>query len=63
MIDSMIIGIGGVIFLMVGWFVVQTLWGKTFEDHLEDEDVLAGRTKCGNCGCTTACGRTPAGEI
>ncbi len=55
MFESYIIGIGGIIFLMVAWIVVQTLWGKVFPEHVVDEDVMAGRTKCSNCGCTTVC--------
>ena len=57
MIDSLLIAIGGIITLMIGWAVVQSLWGKTFAEYMEEEDALAGRTKCGNCGCTTACGK------
>ena len=49
------IGIGGIVSMMIIWVVVQSFWGKTFAEHLTDEDVLAGRTKCGNCGCTTIC--------
>jgi hypothetical protein len=55
MIESLIIGIGGIISLMVIWIVVQSFWRKTFSDHLTDDDVLAGRTSCSNCGCTTVC--------
>ncbi len=55
MIESLIIGIGGIVLLMIGWIVVQAFWRKTFSDHLSDEDVLAGRTSCSNCGCTTVC--------
>jgi hypothetical protein len=55
MINSLLIGIGGTIGLMVLWYIVQTLWGKTFADHLSDEDVMAGRSTCGNCGCGTVC--------
>ena len=52
---SLIIGVGGVIFLVLLWAGVQSLWRKTFAEYITDEDVLAGRTKCSNCGCTTAC--------
>lgn len=55
MINSLVIAIGGIITLMVMWALIQSMWGKTFSDYVEDQDVLAGRTKCGNCGCTTAC--------
>jgi hypothetical protein len=55
MIKSLLIGIGGILALMVIWVVVQSIWGKIFSEYMTDEDVLAGRTSCGNCGCTTAC--------
>ncbi|MCP4120947.1 MAG: hypothetical protein GY751_04275 [Bacteroidetes bacterium] len=55
MIGSYVIGILGIVFLMLTWVLVQSWWGKVFPDDLVDEDVLAGRTDCGNCGCTTAC--------
>jgi hypothetical protein len=55
MIQSLLIGIGGVIVLMLFWVVVQTFWGKAFSEYMSDEDAMAGRTKCSNCGCTTAC--------
>jgi len=55
MIGSYIIGIFGVVILMLIWVLVQSGWRKVFSDHLEDEDVMAGRTDCGNCGCTSSC--------
>ena len=55
MLQSFIIGIGGIIIMMVLWVLVQSLWRKTFAEYLTDEDVLADRTKCSNCGCATAC--------
>jgi hypothetical protein len=55
MIQSLIIGIGGVVSLMILWMIIQFWWGKTFSDNISDEDVLAGRTSCSNCGCTTVC--------
>lgn len=57
MINSLLIGIGGMIGLVVVWYIVQRLWGNTFSDYISDEDVLAERRSCGNCGCTTACER------
>jgi len=53
--ETYIIGICGVVFLMVGWITIQAWWGKTFPDHVIDDDPMAGRTKCSNCGCTTVC--------
>ena len=55
MIHSLLISVGGIMGLMVVWFIVQRLWGDTFADYISDEDVLAGRGGCSNCGCTTAC--------
>lgn len=55
MIESMLIGIGVVVLLVLGWIGVQSWWGNVFADYLTDEDVMAGRTKCSNCGCTSAC--------
>ena len=54
---SFIVGIGGMILLLLLWIAVQSWWGKTFKEHIHDEDVLAGRTSCGNCGCVTICDR------
>ena len=55
MIGSYVIGILGIVALMVGWVVVQIVWRKIFSEHVTDEDAMAERTKCTNCGCTTAC--------
>ena len=55
MLTSILVGIGGVVFLMVAWMVVQNYWGKTFAEYMTDEDAMAGRTKCSNCGCTSIC--------
>ena len=53
--ESLVIGISGVVVLMAGWALVQTGWRKAFSDQISDSDVLAHRSKCGNCGCTTIC--------
>ena len=55
MINSLIIAIGGIVSLMLVWMVVQFFWRNTFLDQIADEDVLAGRTSCSNCGCTKVC--------
>lgn len=56
MFYSLIIAIGGIIGLMLLWVLIQALWGKTFSEYVSpDDDVMSGRTKCSNCGCTTAC--------
>ena len=57
MIESLTIGIGGIVSLLLVWVLVQTGWRRIFAEHIADDDVLAGRTKCGNCGCTTVCSR------
>jgi hypothetical protein len=55
MIKSLVIAIGGIIGLMMVWIIVQSLWRKIFAEHISDEDVLAERRSCGNCGCSTIC--------
>lgn len=57
MIKSLMIGAGGIVGLMLMWVMVQFWWRKLFSGHLADDDVLAGRTSCSNCGCTTVCER------
>ncbi|MBT8189264.1 MAG: hypothetical protein HKN67_12945 [Saprospiraceae bacterium] len=41
--------------LLILWAGVQSLWRKSFSDYIEDEDVLAARRSCGNCGCHGIC--------
>ena len=55
MIRSLVIGIGLMLGLVLLWTVVQTLWKKVFREEYLEEDVLAGRRSCSNCGCTTVC--------
>lgn len=55
MIGTYLIGIFGIAGLMVIWVIVQRQWGKSFAEDITDEDVLADRRSCGNCGCTTLC--------
>jgi hypothetical protein len=55
MLKTLIVCVVGMLLLVVVWFVVQKLWGNTFAEYTTDDDVLAGRMSCGNCGCTTAC--------
>lgn len=59
MIKSLLIGMGGMVLLMVIWIMVQYYWGKTFSNELSDEDVLASRKDCGQCGYTSDCGNRP----
>ena len=54
-IHSLITGTVGIIALMITWVLVQNGWKKVFHDEITDEDVLAGRSSCGNCGCMTIC--------
>lgn len=50
-----ITGIGMIAALMVLWVVVQNGWRKTFADQVSDEDVLANRSSCSHCQCSTSC--------
>lgn len=50
-----IIGMLGITGLMILWAIVQYLWRRTFIDQQNEEDVLAGRSACGSCGCGTIC--------
>lgn len=51
MTSSLIIGLIGVVALMVYWLLIQTVWRQVFADQITDEDVLAERRSCGDCGC------------
>ena len=55
MIQSLLTAVGILVGLVLAWVGVQALWRKVFADYVNDEDVLAERRDCGNCGCTTAC--------
>lgn len=55
MLDSLLIAIAAIVALMLLWAIVQTLWRRVFSDYVQDDDVLAERRSCGNCGCATAC--------
>lgn len=52
-----VIAIGGIVALMLAWVWVQSVWRKTFSENISDEDVLAERRSCGNCGCAKVCKR------
>ncbi len=41
--------------LVVVWVIVQRQWASAFSEHLTDDDALAERSTCGNCGCITIC--------
>ncbi|MEO9806002.1 MAG: hypothetical protein ABJF04_22275 [Reichenbachiella sp.] len=55
MLKEYLISIIGIVSLMIIWMGVQSMWRKMFSAHLSDEDALAERTRCTNCGCTTVC--------
>jgi hypothetical protein len=57
MVKSFIIGIGFIVTIAVAWVIVQILWKNNFREEYADDDVLAGRRNCSNCGCTTVCKR------
>ncbi len=57
MINTLFTAIFGIVGLMVLWMLVQAAWRRAFTDYINDEDVLAQRRSCGNCGCSTACQR------
>ena len=60
MLYSLLIAAGAIIGMMLLWAVVQLLWRQTFADNIAEEDVLAERRSCGNCGCTKVCDRKAA---
>lgn len=55
MLKSLIIAITSIVVLMTAWLMVQVLWKRTFQEYIHDDDVLAERRSCKNCGCTKAC--------
>lgn len=55
MIGSLALGIAGITSLMVVWVLVQNYWREAFADQINEEDVLALRSRCGNCGCSGVC--------
>ena len=55
MLESLFIGIGLTVALVVVWTLIQAQWKNTFREEYAQEDVLAGRRSCSNCGCTAQC--------
>ena len=55
MIKSLLTAIVFLVGLVLAWVAVQGMWRKVFAGYVTDDDVLAERRSCGNCGCTTAC--------
>ncbi|RIV30398.1 hypothetical protein D2V08_14960 [Flagellimonas lutimaris] len=62
MIKSLIIGIGLTVTIVLAWALVQTLWKNVFREEYSEDDVLAGRRSCSNCGCTGFCERKDGGK-
>lgn len=54
MFQSLIIGIGSIVVLVLLWTLVQTQWKNVFREEYLEDDVLAGRRSCSNCGCTSS---------
>ncbi|THD66614.1 hypothetical protein E7Z59_12550 [Robertkochia marina] len=54
---SLLIGIGLIVSIVLVWVLVQVLWKDAFREEYREDDVLAGRRSCSNCGCTTQCGK------
>ncbi len=50
-----IVAFFGIVILMIIWVLIQGIWKKTFQENIVDEDALADRSTCGNCGCGTVC--------
>ncbi|TWO32256.1 hypothetical protein E1J38_010570 [Seonamhaeicola sediminis] len=63
MFKTLIIGISFIVTIAILWMLVQTLWKKVFKDEYYEDDVLAGRRSCSNCGCTTVCERKKIEKI
>ena len=55
MIGEYILGIIGIAGMMIAWAFVQQQWGNVVPDEKPDDDVLAGRSDCGSCGCGATC--------
>ncbi|MGL1887648.1 MAG: hypothetical protein OCD76_14120 [Reichenbachiella sp.] len=53
--NSLLIALGTIVTLMIGWVVIQKIWITMFADEVESEDALADRSKCGQCNCGTIC--------
>lgn len=63
MIWTLIITSISIILMMMIWVIVQLTWKAVFPEKMVDEDALAGRSECGNCGCGTQCTRENGQEM
>jgi hypothetical protein len=52
MLSTIGIAVGSVVAMMLFWALIQAIWRHTFKDYITDEDVLADRRSCSNCGCS-----------
>lgn len=52
MINTIVIAVGSVVAMMVFWALIQAIWRNAFKDFIHDDDVLADRRSCSNCGCS-----------
>lgn len=55
MIKSLIIASLAIIFMMLGWVIVQTVWRKVFTGSWFGDDVLIDRRSCSDCSCLIIC--------
>ncbi len=62
MIKSLIIGIVLTVTIVLVWALVQNQWKKVFREEYSEDDVLAGRRSCSNCGCTGFCDKKNTGN-
>lgn len=56
---TLLTALGGIVGMMLAWVAVQRLWGHVFAEARDEheEDMLAQRGACGQCGCAAACSR------
>ncbi len=59
MIHTSLTALGGIVGMMLAWVAVQRLWRCAFAEERDEheEDMLAQRGACGQCGCIAACSR------
>lgn len=57
MLYHLVVAIGLILFLMIGWLLVQQLAKKQSPELPEDCDVLEGRFGCAGCALAGKCSR------